>query len=533
MKKFFAFFLVILVFSTNVFAKRDASLPFGEKVDSSLSALQSSQVGKVRITVFGGEELDVPFLTHIPTLSVFVNIQPDKSVVITERLILVLAEQQSSPFVRSYPRFYKDALGIEHENKMDFLWASYNNKTSNPKIRKTDAEIQIGFFEQETSSSGVHLFELSYVIPNALSLSGDKSTFFQPLLGSFLTYPSERIQILLAYPPEMTLSKAELLFGTNNKANEEAYDVYTDQDNHLIYKVKAILPEKIDIRMNVAGDAKGIDPVQPDEKIEQELNLFGWMIISLICIIIMFLYFYFTAQDVRDNMQNSKYLSKMRSKFSYDISMLRWVLLHKADARALFAIIIHFLQKGLISIRFDENGQIILTRLDNVKVSGYEKNMLSFFFPGMKKERKLSTWIFDEKTLKKFKKLILQNIYQQKIHFVLREVLIGALLPLIAVLVSIYLSYDVYQIVAELLILFVGYMFMLNYFVRKAKLDILIKQLFEEYMALSLNENKQREIDVVLEKGNHSNDEALLIILRGKRLSLTDFEKMFFAQIRY
>ena len=533
MKKIFVLFLLILICSTSVFAKKDTNLPFGEKEDTSLSALQASQFGRVRITVFGGEKLDVPFLTHIPSLSIFVNIQPDKSVIVTERLVLVLAENTNEPFVRSYPLSYKDASGVELKNPMDFLWASYNNKTSKPKIRKTADEFQVVFSEKEAMYSGVHLFELSYVLPDALLQNGNRTSFFHSLLGSSLPYPAERIQILLAYPSEMTLSKAELLFGTNNKANEEAYDAYTDEDNHLIYKIKALLPEMIDIRLDVAGDAKGIDPVQSDEKIEQELNVFGWMLLSLICVLVMFLYFRFTASDVQDNMQNSKYLSKVRSKFFYDVSMLRWFYSHKVDARTLFIMIVHLLQKGFISVRFDENGQIILTRLNDSKAAFYEKNMMSFFFSGLRKERKLSTWFLDDKALKKFKELIFKNIRRQKILFVLRELLIGALLPVIAVLVSIYLSYDIYQILAEICIIFIAYVFFMNYFMRKAKLDVLIKQLFEEYISHPLNENKQREVDIALEKGDHSKDTSLLIILKGERVPLSDFEQMFFSQIHY
>ncbi|MBP5535006.1 MAG: DUF2207 domain-containing protein [Alphaproteobacteria bacterium] len=532
MKKIFIFLLVLFC-ATSVFAKKGDDLPFGEKRNDSLYASSENQVAKVRITVFGDESLDVAFLTHIPSLSIFVDVQPDKSVVVTERLVLVLSEPQNTPFVRSYPLFYTDVDGKVHQNGMNFLWASYNKKTTNPKIQKTDSETRIIFLDQDSTSAGVHLFELSYLLPSTLFVEGNVTNFFHPLLGSSLSYPAERIEVFVAYPKETTLVKAQAFFGTNNQANEEAYDVYMDQDNHLAYKIKGILPELIDLRLNIVGDAAGFEAVQMDEKLDQDLKTFGWILLSLICSIVVFLYFHFSASDIRDNMDSNKYLSKVRSKFSYDVSMLRWLYMRKADARTLFTMVVHFLQKNLISVHFDDQEQITLIRSGKLKKGSYEKDIFSFLFKGAKKERKLSTWILNEKVLKRFRKLILKNIYRQKVLLLQREILIGALLPLITLLISIFLSYNIFQIAGELIFTFIAYMLCVNYFIRKSKLDVLMKKLFEEYIAHPLNENKQREIDVAMESGDHSNDTALLIMLKGKRLPLSEFEKMFFAQIRF
>ena len=531
MKKFFIFLLVLFC-ATAVFAKKGEDLPFGEKLNTSLRSLSDSQFAKVRITVFGDESMDVPFLTHIPSLSILVDVQSDKSVVVTERLVLVLSEAQNTPFVRSYPLYFDDLDGKKQKNKMDFLWASYNKKTTTPKIRKTDSEMQIIFLDQDSTSAGVHLFELSYILPEGIFQEGNMTNLFHPLLGSSLAYPAERIQIFVIYPEETNLIKAQAFFGVNNQANDEAYDVYMDENNHLVYKIKALLPEMIDIRLNVVGDSAGFDAVQFDEKLDRDLKIYGWLILSLVCSIVMFMYFYFSAADIRDNMESSKYLSKMRSKFSYDISMMRWLYMRKVDAQTLFAMIVHFLQKNLISVHFDEHEQITLTRSGKVKVGPYDKGVFSFLFSGFKKERKLSTWILNEKVLKKLKRLILANIYRQKVLLVRREILIGGFLPLITVLISTGLSYSVLQIACELIITLVVYMFCVNYFIRKAKLELLMKKLFEEYIAHSPNETKQREIDIAMEKGDHSNDFALLIMLKGQRVSLSDFEQMFFAQVR-
>ena len=530
MKTFFAFLLMTFVCVTNAYSqKSDNYLPFGEKPQTSTSQKTFS---KVRVTVLGEDSLDVPYVTHIPSFSVFVNILEDKSVVVTERLVLVLSEPQNGPFVRSYPLSYTDTLGKIQESKIEFVWASYNKKEVTPRINKTDTNIQLRFFEREGLAKGVHLFEVSYIVSDAVLQQGNITSLFLPLLGSDLVYPSERVQILVAYPPQTTLSKAQLVFGTNNQINEDAYDGYTDEANHLVYKIKRILPEYVDIRLDLVGDAKGFSAIHADEKIDKTLNVFGWIIVALLCIVVMFLYFHFTALDVKDNMQNNKVLSKMRSKFSYDIGMLRWVYMRKADTKTLFAMIIHLLQKGLLAVRFDENEQIILVRGENTKSNFYEKNILSFIFGGLKKERKLSTWIFNEKVLKIFRKLVLKNIYRQKMLLVRREILIGALLPLIAVVLSVYLSYNIYQISAELIVILVAYMLCVNHFIRKGKLDILMRQLFEEYTEHSLSEAKQRELDIALEKDSYANDVALLIMLKGRRLPLGEFEKMFFAQIR-
>ena len=531
MKKFFAFFLFVLIFTTSAFSNQtDDIFSFKESTVSSTVA-KEKQIPTIKVAVQEDEILTVPFMTHIPYFSVYVNVLPDKDVVVTEKLFLVLSEDQNTPFVRSYPLSYVNTQENKIQNKMEFIGSAYNKKSVFPRIHKTDSEIQLIFSEQGGLSKGVHLFEISYTIPKAVVLHENSAKLFLPILGSSLSYMAEKVQILVIYPPKSTLTEMQAVFGANNLVNEDAYDMYTEKENHLMYKIKGILPKMVDVRLDISSDSKGFETIYLDDKIDDNLNRFGWIIVSLICSVVLFLYFKFTAFDIRNSMQKSKFLMKVRSKLSYDIGMLRWLCMRKADTRSLFAVIIHLLQKDLISIHFNEDEQITLIQKENIKPKSYEKNMLSFIFGKFKKERNVSNWVLSQKKMEKFKKVVLKNIWWQKTQILQREILVGALLPLIAVLVSVLLSYSMIQIFGQLVITLVAYMLCANHFIRKSKMDVLMRQLFEEYVEHPLNEAKQREVDIALERGDHSQDVDLLIMSKGKRLPLSDFEQMFFAQI--
>ena len=83
-------------------------------------------LGLVQITSFAGQVLQVPNITHIPSFFIYVQVLPDASVVVTERISLILNTQQTAPFVRSYPSVFKDLNGTANFRDVKFLWARYN-----------------------------------------------------------------------------------------------------------------------------------------------------------------------------------------------------------------------------------------------------------------------------------------------------------------------------------------------------------------------------------------------------------------------
>ena len=118
MKKFFAFFLAVLIFTTNAFSKQtDDGFSFEEGTGSFANVEKEKQVPMVKVDVQEDETLTVPFMTHIPYFSIYVNVFSDEDVVVTEKLFLVLSEDQNAPFVRSYPLSYTDMQENKIQNK--------------------------------------------------------------------------------------------------------------------------------------------------------------------------------------------------------------------------------------------------------------------------------------------------------------------------------------------------------------------------------------------------------------------------------
>ena len=226
------------------------------------------EIGQVQINSFGGQVLQIPNITHIPSYFIYIHVLSDRSLVVTERISLVLDSQQMFPFFRIYPLTFSDNLGLEQRRHLKFLWAKYNGENIYPKIKESANILNLSFFDEESLFSGVHLFELSYQILDGIDIQGNIARLFLPLLGNDLPYLTENMQILVSYPENVHLAKANALFGKNNQNVENAYSVYADENGHLIYKVKGVLPSTADIRLEILSDAKGFNNLSVSEKID-------------------------------------------------------------------------------------------------------------------------------------------------------------------------------------------------------------------------------------------------------------------------
>ncbi len=476
----------------------------------------------VRISSFGGVRLDVPFVTHIPSFFVYVQVLPDKSVIVTERITLILSTQQALPFTRSYPTHYTDILAKQNQRNVDILWASYNHQSIMPSVKNTPQNVEVRFFENEGLPSGVHLFELSYIVPDAVVQEGNATRLFLPLLGDNLPYLTERMQVFVTYPQSSILHKAQAVFGSDNLIQEKAYDVYMDQNARLIYRVSGILPQTVDVRLDIWGDAKAFTSYQEQEKIDRTLTQYAWLIVSLICVFVLWLYFFSSALDLRDKLVDNRYLTKVRGKIYYDLGVLRYFVKRKIDVRTLLAYVVHLVQKNMLRVQVSDEKQIVFIRAKHINANVFERAMLRLLFGRFKKQNTLNA--LSKSYLKKLRRSVNGNILVLIRKIVFREMLIGSLQVVLAIVALLWLSRENWQIFAGAMIVSVAYLLCVIHFIHKRQFKDLLAQLFNAYAHLKLSAARKREVDVALD--NKQDDVEF-----DDGLSMKDFSDMFLNEL--
>lgn len=494
------------------------------------TAWQANQ-GQVQISTFGGQILEVPFITHIPQFSIYVQVLSDRSISVTERISLVLDAGQSTPFVRSYPLLFEDKEGRTKTRQVEFLHATYNNRPYMPNVVQTPDSMQVRFFENEGLYAGVHLFEVSYLIPNAVEVNGNTTHLFEPLLGTSLPYLAERVRIFISYPNQTKLSFASAVFGSNNQKQDDAVDIYMDENARLIYKIKGLLPAMLDVRVDILGNANGFEAeTQNEAQTQNIMTRFAWLIVALICAFVTFIYFSFTALDLRDKAIDSKFLTRVRAKLFYDVGLLRWLLKHKTDWVTLFVYVLHLLHRGLVTVRINSTGQIVLLACPDKKKNRCEKRVLRFLFGRFGREVSLNNFAWKRQKIKRLHRLILKNIRIQILSFTKRELLIGLLLPLIGLAVLLHLKTAWPFILGAGVVMALAYYFSVIHFIHKGEFEALLAGLMKEYSARTLSQDKRQEVDIALDL-EHTKEQMLPIIQNGHRISTKDFEQMFLSQL--
>ena len=485
--------------------------------------LWKPDVGLVQITSFAGQTLQVPNITHIPSLFVYVQVLPDKSVVVTERIPLVLNTQQTAPFVRSYPLILKDIKGTPIVREVKFLWARYNFETIIPSEKKLFNEQAFSFFDDVGLASGVHLFELSYLVPNAVFVEGNISRLFLPILGLKLPYLIENMQILVTYPSNTPVLSAKAFFGQNNQTVEKAYSVYQNEKEHLVYKINGLVPAFADVRLEVLGQAKGFTTYSISEKINDGVFNYNGLIFALFVSLILFLYFHFSALDLKDKSIESAYLAKIRNSVRYDVGTLRYLVLKKIDVQTIFSCVIYLFLKKDVDIRLNAQNQIILLRQKNIK--SFDNRLLGLIMSSHSRLNIENTSL----SITKMKHFIFSHIRWQIFKMVRREVFVAVLLMMSSIFIAFYLNHSLIRFLMAIIIIVTAFVFSFIHFIRKGDFKKLLKDTFMYYADLPRADEKKLPFDIALERKIPHN---LKLEINGKEIAINEFEKMFLTQLK-
>ena len=548
MKRFFIFFFVFLCSISSIVNAQEAfseflSVPFGDsisvdagrpvvfvppkKTDAEEFKPQpvtwQPDVEQVQITSFAGQILQVPNLTHIPSFFVYVQVLSDKSVIVTERISLVLSKQQMTPFVRAYPLALKDVNEKNVVQDVKFLWSRYNSEAISPLWKSSLNEVQFSFFDDIGLTSGVHSFELSYLIPNAVRVEGNTSRLFLPILGTKLPYLTENLQILVTYPEKTHLSSAKAFFGQNNQVVENAYSVYQNEKDHLVYKIKGVVPAFADVHLEILADGAGFGSASVSEKFDDGVLNNNALIFAVFVAVLLFLYFHFTAWDLKDKSIESAYLAKVRSLINYDIATLRWLTLKKADIKTLLASVLYLFLKKDIDIRLNAQNQIILLQSKTQKQT--DESIVKFLM-SKHLRRNVAKLSISEGKIKHFAQAQLRC---QMLKIVRRELFIGFILTVLSIFVVFYLNSSLTKIIVAIILIVSGFTVSIVHFIRKGDFYSLLRASFMNYAQLPRQEDKRVPFDIALDKQTNKD---LKIKIEDKEFLIKDFEQMFLTQLK-
>ena len=489
-----------------------------------LKANWKPEVEYVQVPSLFGGVLKVPYVTHIPSFFVYANVLDDKSIVVTEKISLILTQQQRVPFSRSYENVLNDVQGNKVVQNVNFLWAKYNGTQILPVIKQEETKTVFSFFEGDVLPSGVHLFELSYILPNAIQINGNTSYLFFSSLGSELSYLTERFQIFLAYPSDTSFVQADILFGQNNQKVEDAADIFIDDKSHLMFNVKGILPAFADVRLKVIADAKGFVNLPFSEKLDDGLFYNNGFIVVILISILLFLYFRFSALDLIDRRIESSYLSEIRSRLNFDIGLLRYLLVKKIDEKTLLSYVLYLVGKKEVNIHVTPKMNIDLIKGKNI--SKADKSLIRCLMPFGAKRCQVSK-ISRKKTVRFIHRLLRWQV----LKIIRRELCIGAIFVLMGCLFLQYSQLTDYKKMVGIVVILLAYFLSVVYFLSKGHFVSFLHRLFWDYAKIPVRADRKKVLEIALDKENERGNELILSYGKNKEISVSEFEKLFLMQI--
>ena len=475
------------------------------------------QLPMVEINAFAGQRIQVPFLTHIPAFTAFVQILPDKTAVVTERIVLISDKPIN--------RFKKEYQKTSHEQNINFLFASSNGQNINPIIEDTSDNFTLKFFDNEGLPSGVYLIEITYEISNAVQIDGVLARLSLPLIDSNNPYIMERGQVLITYPENTKFMDAKALYGKNDIASDRAGNFYQDENDHLIYKMNGLLPTGIGMKLQVISNG-AVFTNQPETLMEKTENYF-WIIVLFLGCLIIYVYLYFAGLDLKDQFSSKSFINKIRSKMKYDIILLRPLVMGKTDARAFLIAVLSLLQKKNISINI-QNERLILLKKEKSKIKLHKK-ILHYLFSKFKQQTELSQLDWNKKGWKKFKSFIEQAIRLQSLQFIKREICISILLCALILGFIYYLQANTWQLITAFLFLAFFLYFQTKRLQKKSHIRGQLSLLFKDYTSVLKTPERQFLTDIALE--NKIDVQKLTPFEESVNIPYNTFETLFLEQL--
>ncbi len=345
------------------------------------------EIPQVQISLPFGESMSVPNILHIPYFFISVQVLTDGTALVREDIQLIVPEGEAvESFTRQYETIGKDKLGRTHSFDRLFVEARHNGQSVPFLLSRNDERKEeiITFHESTPMTPGVHTYQISYQLSEAVFFDISQNQIFLSLIGRSLPYLTERLVIWLNLPKLTPIAGARVFFGVNNQTAQNVGSFLKDDEGNVVFKLKGILPAQTDVRMEVWTE-KGTF-----EKPTVWDRLFSWIFrwfkywIACVGAIVIWLYYHLQIHFSRTDVLDKKYQNKMSLRLSYQPVLMRFSLYKKVDASSFLSLVIGIANKGYLKIQYKKKEVVFLKSQGKGHLNRLEKAWLRYVFSNRK-----------------------------------------------------------------------------------------------------------------------------------------------------
>lgn len=333
-----------------------------------------------------GETFSVPYIEHIPYFFVTVQLLSNGQALVTENIRLITTPDGAHPALsRVYETKIITPQGLYWPVERTFVKAEHNYQPTPFVVTpdETNDRVAVTFPELAVLEPGLHIFQISYLVPQALIPGENVDLFFLGLLGRSLPYPIERMGILISVPASTQVVGQKVLFGENNVAVEQTVDTEKDNAGHIAMKITRLLPPMTDVRIDLMMEkTPEIGLPWTTRAVDFFFDRFWVILAGLLSILIVVYYAVETLFRGTTNM-HKKIQANVARRVSYAPEVMRYVLYRRTDARSAAGILLSLADKGAVVLEEQSDGSLRVTRSDKrIPLTRVQKYVLKRLFPG-------------------------------------------------------------------------------------------------------------------------------------------------------
>ncbi len=347
-----------------------------------------------------GETFSVPYIEHIPYFFVTIQLLSNGQALVTENIRLITTPDGAHPALsRVYETKIVTPQGVYWPVERTFLKAEHNYQpvpfTVTPD--ETNDRVMLTFPDLTALEAGLHIFQISYLVPQALIPGENADLFFLGLLGRSLPYPIERMGILISVPASTRIVGKKVLFGENNMAVEQTVETGEDEAGHIAMKITRLLPPMTDVRVDLTME-KTPEIVLPwtTRLVDFFFDTFLIWLTGLLGLLIV-AYYAIEAWFQGTPRMYKKTMAKVARRLSYAPEVMRFVLYHRTDARSAGGILLSLAEKGVVELKEQPDGTLQVTRTNKqAALTAPQKYVLNRLFSSKQTSAVWNAYLFQE-----------------------------------------------------------------------------------------------------------------------------------------
>lgn len=450
------------------------------------------------------ETISVPFVTHVPYFMIKAQFLSDGDALVTETIQFILPKGEKASFdERIYENQIERKDGSFQQIVRQFLEVKHNELALSYSLVEGEKQSILRFIDAMPFEAGVHTYQISYLIKDAVSYDLSRNEIFISFLGKSFPFLIERLVIWLDLPKFTPIASAEVLFGQNNLAVPSLGSFLKDRQGNLVFKMEGILPIHTDVRLDVWTE-KGTfqEPLWSDQLLNM-LYRHLWLWIMGIGSLLIWLYYRISAAFSKKELQTKEFQNKMALRVVYAPALMRFVLMKKVDNRTVLALILSLANKGYLKIKPVNKDFLFMKEKGNSSLTRSEKALYSFLFAHRRKEVLQSALSFKPFMAARLRPALLKEARAQFFRFVAAYEMMGVLLMSFCLWALYYGGASFVQGNITLVVLGIVFAFGWHYFKKKSVYSAYLVSQYEKYTAYlqgeavqSLSKTKQEQFYV-------------------------------------